>query len=143
MSTQAVSGVEGETSLGDEITKFTLNCEVESLNATSMSSDGWHEAIAGLVNVSGSAESNVLIGAQQTLASATFTMPDGTPATVDITITNCKPTTPAEGVVGWAVDFVGTFAGGGSMENFKRNAKIKDAKTLKTVDENEVVKQTN
>ena len=124
MSTAAVSGVEGSTTIGDEITKYTLNCEVESLDATSMDSSGWHEAIGGLVNVSGSAESNTLIGAQQTMAGIDFVMPDGTTVSADITITNCKPTTPAEGVVGWAVDFVGTFTGGESMKNFKKNAVV-------------------
>lgn len=127
MGTLAVAGVEGETSIGDEITKYTLNCEVESLDATSMASDGWHEAIAGLVNVSGSCESNVVIGAYQSMTDVTFVMPDATTATVDITIISSKPTDPATGVVGWSTDFIGTFAGPQgpmSAKNVVRNAKL-------------------
>ena len=109
--TEAIAGVEGDTSIGTEITKWSLNIEIEDLDATNELSGGNEEYIPGLVSIqSGTADSNVPLGPAGAKLGVTFVMPDTTTLTADI-ITDVKPNAPVQDEVTWTADFIGTIAG--------------------------------
>ena len=109
--TAAIAGVEGDTSIGTEITKWSLNIEIEDLDATNELSGGNEEYIPGLVSIqSGTADSNVPLGPAGAKLGVTFVMPDTTTLTADI-ITDVKPNAPVQDEVTWTADFIGTIAG--------------------------------
>ena len=110
--TAAIAGVEGDTSIGTEITKWSLNIEIEDLDATNELSGGNEEYIPGLVSIqSGTADSNVPLGPAGAKLGVTFVMPDATSLTADIIITDVKPNAPVQDEVTWTADFIGTIAG--------------------------------
>ena len=110
MSTTTKSGVEGTTSYGTEVTRWNLKITTDMLDASSMSSAGWKEHVPGLVGVSGSFTSNLVL---TTGAHAGISLTDalGIAYTCDVIVTNVKVHTPVDGVVEFTADFEGSLTG--------------------------------
>ncbi len=104
MGTTAVCGYNGTVSLGGEIRKWTFTEEIETLDATSMSSVGEKEYIACLKKGSGTIETLSPIGDVGAQASAEFTN-DLDSFTADIIVTNINVPVVVNGIVVYSYSF--------------------------------------
>ena len=107
MSTSAISGKDGSVSNANgasEIKRWTVSMVVDALDATSMSSGGWREFIAGLQTGSGSF---VCIGTRPTTGAATsLTLNTGSTTIVgNAILTSVETETDVEGVVTYTCEF--------------------------------------
>ncbi len=119
MTTTAVSGKAGVVNIGGvvtEVTEWTLEHNVEALEATSMSSGGNREFVAGLEDWSGTFTTQALLNKTGAQAAATFQVGAAAAAATPvfsgaIIITNEPVATPVGGdTVKYAYTYQGTEA---------------------------------
>lgn len=118
MTTSAVSGKAGIVSIGatvNEVTQWSMDRTVEALDATSMSSAGHKEFVAGLDGWTGTFTTLAFVNKTGSQAAATFQVGAAASAanpkfTGAIIITNEPVAVDVGGVVNYAYSFTGTAA---------------------------------
>ncbi len=110
MATAAIAGYDGSVSGPSgvsEVTQWEIDLTVDSVDATSFDSNGWHEFIAGLQGANGSFTAIGSPPATGAASSATFKTKStgGKSISGDIIVTSVKYTTPVEGRVEYAATF--------------------------------------
>lgn len=107
MATAAKCGSTGTVSEGTEITNWTFSVKEETPDATSMSSNGWHEHLGCLQYGEGTFESLVTCGAIGARNGAQFSN-DVETITADIIITNVDVSVGVGDLIKFKYSFITT-----------------------------------
>jgi predicted secreted protein len=110
MATTAVCGSTGSTSLGGEVTRWTLNLNQDTPEVTSMNSAGYKEYISCLRDADGTLTSYTSLGAIGAHASVVLTAGTKGTFTMNIIVTSLSTEVDANGVVTFNYSFVSTGA---------------------------------
>ena len=108
-STSAKCGYNGTISLGGEVTKWEFIEELDTPDATSMTSGGFHEYISCLKSASGSFETQTAMGAVGSHAGVTFE-DDVVSYTLDLIVTDIKNAVPVGDKITFTYSFISTGA---------------------------------
>lgn len=109
MATAAHCGTSGSVSLGGEITRWTVNLEMEAIDATSMASAGNKEFVGCLKSASGDFDTLIPCGGVGAETGVSFVNAQET-ITMDLIITDIVTDVDVNGIVTFKYSFVSSGA---------------------------------